>query len=115
VIVLTHSEAIKTGVTVRTQLASYLPRVRGDRMQLQQVMLNLIVNRASRRSAILLMLAATYWLVRGHRGLGNLVRLFESFLDDKAKWDGRRTFDLSNCYIKLRELMWAHYGLQVLD
>src|SRR6267142_3463413 len=41
---LTHSEAIKTGVTVGTQLAGELPRIQCDRVQLQQVMLNLIVN-----------------------------------------------------------------------
>src|ERR1700738_387153 len=41
---LTRSEAIKTGVTLGTQLASNLPRIQCDRVQLQQVMLNLIVN-----------------------------------------------------------------------
>jgi C4-dicarboxylate-specific signal transduction histidine kinase len=41
---LTHSEAIKHGVTVRTQLAHRLPRINGDKVQLQQVMLNLILN-----------------------------------------------------------------------
>jgi signal transduction histidine kinase len=41
---LTRSAAIKTGVTVDTQLADELPRIQGDRVQLQQVMLNLIVN-----------------------------------------------------------------------
>jgi PAS domain S-box-containing protein len=41
---LTYSEAVKTGVTVGTQLAAELPRIRCDRVQLQQVMLNLIVN-----------------------------------------------------------------------
>jgi signal transduction histidine kinase len=41
---LSRSEAIKTGVTVETQLAAVLPRIQGDRVQLQQVMLNLIVN-----------------------------------------------------------------------
>jgi signal transduction histidine kinase len=41
---LTRSEAIKTGVTVGTQLAGQLPRIQGDRVQLQQVMLNLILN-----------------------------------------------------------------------
>src|SRR5712672_4340188 len=41
---LTHSEAIKTGVTVGTQLAGELPCIQCDRVQLQQVMLNLIVN-----------------------------------------------------------------------
>ena len=44
VIALTRSEATKTGVTVRTQLAPCLPRIHADRVQLQQVMLNLIVN-----------------------------------------------------------------------
>ena len=38
---LTHSEAIKTGVTVGTQLAGELPRIQCDRVQLQQVILNL--------------------------------------------------------------------------
>jgi signal transduction histidine kinase len=41
---LTHSEAVKIGVTVRTQLADDSPRIQCDRVQLQQVMLNLIVN-----------------------------------------------------------------------
>jgi signal transduction histidine kinase len=44
VMALTHSEAVKTGVTVGTKLAGELPRIQGDRVQLQQVMLNLIVN-----------------------------------------------------------------------
>jgi C4-dicarboxylate-specific signal transduction histidine kinase len=44
VITLTHSEAIKTGITVRAELAPCLPRIHADRVQLQQVMLNLIVN-----------------------------------------------------------------------
>src|ERR1700757_4000234 len=41
---LTQSEAAKSGVTVGTQLADDLPPIRCDRVQLQQVMLNLIVN-----------------------------------------------------------------------
>jgi len=41
---LTNSEAVKTGVTVNTELAGELPRVQCDRVQLQQVILNLIVN-----------------------------------------------------------------------
>ena len=41
---LTHSEAVKTDVTVSTQLADELPRIQCDRVQLQQVMLNLILN-----------------------------------------------------------------------
>jgi C4-dicarboxylate-specific signal transduction histidine kinase len=41
---LTHSEAVKNGVAVRTQLADHLSRIEGDRVQLQQVVLNLILN-----------------------------------------------------------------------
>ena len=41
---LTRGEAVKTGVTVGTQLAGELPRIRCDRVQVQQVMLNLFVN-----------------------------------------------------------------------
>ena len=41
---LTQSDAVKTGVTVATQLADNSPPIRCDRVQLQQVMLNLIVN-----------------------------------------------------------------------
>ncbi|MDN4987148.1 AAA family ATPase [Bradyrhizobium sp. WYCCWR 13022] len=44
VITLTHGEAIKNGVLVRTRLAEALPDVEGDRVQLQQVVLNLIIN-----------------------------------------------------------------------
>jgi C4-dicarboxylate-specific signal transduction histidine kinase len=44
VIALTRSEALKHGVSVQTQLAGDLPNVEGDRVQLQQVILNLIMN-----------------------------------------------------------------------
>jgi NO-binding membrane sensor protein with MHYT domain len=44
VIALTHGELVKNGVLLRTQLAADLPFVRGDRVQLQQVILNLIMN-----------------------------------------------------------------------
>jgi signal transduction histidine kinase len=52
VIALTYSEAVKTGVKVSTRLAPELPRVQGDRVQLQQVMLNLIVNAIQAMSGI---------------------------------------------------------------
>ena len=44
VIELTRSEAMTNGVLVQTDLADGLPPVRGDRVELQQVILNLIVN-----------------------------------------------------------------------
>jgi PAS domain S-box-containing protein len=43
-IVLLRSEATRYGVSVRTELAADLPPVMGDRVQLQQVMMNLIMN-----------------------------------------------------------------------
>jgi PAS domain S-box-containing protein len=44
VIELTQSEATKHGVSVQTELADGLPLIRGDRVELQQVILNLIFN-----------------------------------------------------------------------
>jgi PAS domain S-box-containing protein len=44
VIELTRGEAVNTGVSVQTQLAVGLPLIHGDRVQLQQVSLNLIIN-----------------------------------------------------------------------
>ena len=43
-IVLLRSEAVRYRIAVRTELAADLPEVRGDRVQLQQVLMNLIVN-----------------------------------------------------------------------
>ena len=44
IIALTRSEVAKQGITLRTQLAEGLPVIQGDRVQLQQVVLNLIIN-----------------------------------------------------------------------
>ena len=44
VIELTRGEALKNGVLVKTQFAQGLPIIAGDRVQLQQVVLNLILN-----------------------------------------------------------------------
>jgi PAS domain S-box-containing protein len=44
VIALTRTEATNNRVSVRTQLAKNLPYVQGDRVQLQQVLLNLMIN-----------------------------------------------------------------------
>jgi PAS domain S-box-containing protein len=43
-IVLLRSEAMRYSISVRTELAEDLPQVLGDRVQLQQVLMNLIMN-----------------------------------------------------------------------
>ena len=44
VVALTRSEIQRNGVSLRTQLAKGLPLIQGDRIQLQQVILNFFVN-----------------------------------------------------------------------
>ena len=114
---LTHSEAIKTGVTVRTQLAPCLPPIHGNRVQLQQVMLNLIVNAiqamsgvAEDRRDLLISSEATEEGARvGVRDTGpglrpdSLPHLFESFYTTKPDGMG---IGLSIC----RSIIEAHRG-----
>jgi PAS domain S-box-containing protein len=52
VIALTRGEAARTGVSVRTDLADGLPLIYGDRVQLQQVILNLIINAIEAMSGV---------------------------------------------------------------
>jgi C4-dicarboxylate-specific signal transduction histidine kinase len=52
VMALTHGEVVKHGVAVQTQLAEGLPRIPGDRVQLQQVLLNLIINAVEAMSGV---------------------------------------------------------------
>jgi PAS domain S-box-containing protein len=52
VIELARGEAVKAGVSVQTDLADGLPSVYGDRVQLQQVNLNLIINAIEAMSGI---------------------------------------------------------------
>jgi PAS domain S-box-containing protein len=44
VIALTRSELMRNGVSLQTRLAEGLPLIQGDRIQLQQVILNFIIN-----------------------------------------------------------------------
>jgi C4-dicarboxylate-specific signal transduction histidine kinase len=44
IIQLTHGETVKHGISVLTELTDHLPMVEADRVQLQQVLLNLIFN-----------------------------------------------------------------------
>jgi PAS domain S-box-containing protein len=52
VIVLTRGEALKNGVSVQMQMAEGLPLIQGDRVQLQQVVLNLILNAVEAMSSV---------------------------------------------------------------
>ena len=53
VVTLIHSEVVKNGITMQTQLTDHLPHIRGDRVQLQQVMLNLIINAIQAMSGLI--------------------------------------------------------------
>ena len=44
IVALTRGEVMKNNVSVQTELAEGLPLIQGDRVQLQQVVLNLIIN-----------------------------------------------------------------------
>lgn len=48
---LTHADLIGRGVTVTRDLSAELPRVSGDRVQLQQILLNLVLNGADAMSS----------------------------------------------------------------
>jgi PAS domain S-box-containing protein len=54
VIALTHGEVLKNGVSLQTQFAQALPPVQGDRVQLQQVVLNLVINSLEAMSGVAL-------------------------------------------------------------
>ena len=52
VLALTHGEVVKQGVSVRTQLAEGLPLIQGDRVLLEQVILNVIINAIEAMSGV---------------------------------------------------------------
>ena len=52
VIELTRGETVKNGVSVRTELADNLALIQGDRVQLQQVILNLMINAIESMSGV---------------------------------------------------------------
>ncbi|MEA2207420.1 MAG: hypothetical protein QOE77_4196, partial [Blastocatellia bacterium] len=52
VLALTRQERLKNGVSLRSQLSTDLPLVRGDPVQLQQVLLNLIINAIEAMDAV---------------------------------------------------------------
>jgi C4-dicarboxylate-specific signal transduction histidine kinase len=52
VIALTRGEVMRNGVSLQTRLAEGLPLIQGDRVQLQQVILNLIINAIEAMSGV---------------------------------------------------------------
>jgi PAS domain S-box-containing protein len=52
VIELSRAEAVKSGVSMQTELAEALPVIRGNRVDLQQVILNLILNAVEAMSEV---------------------------------------------------------------
>jgi C4-dicarboxylate-specific signal transduction histidine kinase len=117
-IILTRGEVVKIGASTQTQLAEPLPFFRGDRVQIQQVMVNLIVNAVqamsgdggSRRELLISTETDEAEGVRvGVRDTGpglapeSLPRLFEPFYTTKAEGMG---MGLAIC----RSIVEAHGG-----
>ena len=52
VIALTRDEVVKNGISVQSHLVDGLPLIQGDRVQLQQVIMNLIINAVEALSSV---------------------------------------------------------------
>jgi PAS domain S-box-containing protein len=118
VIALTRSEVLRQGVSLQTEFATSLPSVEGDRVQLQQVILNLImnaieamsgINKGERELLISTETEASGGVVVGvcDSGLGldpqSVDRLFEAFYTTKSSGMG---MGLAIC----RSIIEAHGG-----
>jgi PAS domain S-box-containing protein len=118
VVALTRNEAMKNGVSVQTQLTEDLPPIHADRVQLQQVILNLIINaveamsrvgEGSRELQISTRIDASNCVLVAVRDSGpgldpaSLGRLFDAFYTTKSSGMG---IGLSIC----RSIIDAHGG-----
>jgi len=118
VVKLVQGELVNKAVALHTELAPALPPVSGDRVQLQQVLLNLIVNACHAMADVAaadrkLVLRTGFSAGEGvrvtvsDRGCGipadNLERVFESFFTTRPEGMG---FGLAVC----RTIIGAHHG-----
>ena len=117
VVGLTRGEVVKNNISVQTQLAEGLPRIHGDKVQLQQVILNLILNAVEAMSSV--PEDSRKLLISARKDVGGVVvvvqdsgpglspesvdRLFDAFYTTKA---GGMGMGLSIC----RSIVEAHGG-----
>ena len=103
IVALAQGEMRRTGVALRAELEGDLPRVLGDRVQLQQVILNLVMNGIEAMSAITDRSRDLLIRSRQHEsdkvlvavqdsGMGvdpkNMERIFDAFYTTKAQGMG---------------------------
>jgi C4-dicarboxylate-specific signal transduction histidine kinase len=101
VVPLVRGEIVRRRVSLHTAVADDLPAVRGDRVQLQQVLLNLIMNAVEAMSAVTDRRRDLVLRARRHESGGVLVqvedsgagldaqtkdRLFEAFFSNRREW-----------------------------
>jgi signal transduction histidine kinase len=61
-VALTRGEMLRNRIALETRLASHLPQIRGDRVQIQQVIMNLVMNAVEAMSTVDV---STRWLQIG--------------------------------------------------